>query len=68
LFALYIPLAIVGSALFGLQGIFGAAAVANGLAGLAAFFWLQSILTGGSLRRQVSTSAEASGELPVAGD
>jgi putative MATE family efflux protein len=68
LFVLYIPLAIVGSALFGLQGIFGAAAVANGLAGLAAFFWLRSILTGGSLRRQVSTSAKASGELPVAGD
>jgi Na+-driven multidrug efflux pump len=68
LFALYIPLAVVGSVLFGLLGIFGAAAIANGLAGVAAFFWLRSILTGGSLRRQVSTSAEAGTKLPVAGD
>jgi putative MATE family efflux protein len=68
LFVLYIPLAIVGSVLFGLQGIFGAAAIANGLAGVAAFFWLRSILTGSSLRRQASTSAEVGEKLPVAGD
>jgi putative MATE family efflux protein len=66
LFVLYIPLALVGSALLGLEGIFGAAAVANGLAGITAFFWLRRILTGDKLRRQVSTSRQASRE--IAGD
>jgi putative MATE family efflux protein len=68
LFVLYIPLALVGSALLGLQGIFGAAAIANGLAGITAFFWLRRILTGDKLRRQVSTSRQPSQELPIAGD
>jgi Na+-driven multidrug efflux pump len=68
LFVLYIPLALLGSALLGLQGIFGAAAVANGLAGITAFFWLRRTLTGDKLRRQVSTSRQASRELPIAGD
>jgi Na+-driven multidrug efflux pump len=68
LFALYVPLALLGSTLFGLRGIFGAAAVANGLAGIAAFFWLRRILVGDSLRRQVRTSTGASGELPAIGD
>jgi putative MATE family efflux protein len=68
LFVLYIPLAVVASALFGLQGIFGAAAIANGLAGGAAFFWLRSILMGDSLRRQASTGAEVGENLPVVGD
>jgi putative MATE family efflux protein len=67
LFALYVPLALLGSALLGLGGIFGAAAVANGLAGIAAFFWLRRILAGGGLR-QTSVSAMEVGELPVAGD
>jgi putative MATE family efflux protein len=68
LFVLHIPLALVGSALFGLQGIFVAAAVANSLAGVAALFWLRGILTNGNLRRQVPASTKASGEQPVAGD
>jgi putative MATE family efflux protein len=68
LFALYIPLAVVASALFGLQGIFGAAAIANGLAGAAAFFWLRSILMGDSLLRQASTGAEVGETQPVVGD
>jgi Na+-driven multidrug efflux pump len=68
LFVLYVPLAIVGSALFGLPGIFGAAAVANGFAGVTAFFWLRRILTGDSLRTQVSKTAGPGEKLPVAGD
>ncbi|NJP04266.1 MAG: MATE family efflux transporter [Chloroflexaceae bacterium] len=38
---LYIPLAFIGSALIGLDGIFGAALIANTLSGTAAFFWLR---------------------------
>lgn len=37
---LYIPLAYLGSSLWGLNGIFGAAAAANVMAGSAAFYWL----------------------------
>ena len=58
----------LGSALIGLQGIFAAAAVANGLAGIAAYFWLRRILAGGSLEQQVSKRSEVSGEMPVAGE
>ena len=66
LFLLYVPLALLGSALFGLRGIFGAAAVANCLAGIAAFLWLRSILRGRSLRRPMSADMEVTGELSVA--
>jgi MATE family, multidrug efflux pump len=38
---LYIPLAYVGSHLFQLKGIFGAAAIANTIAGIAAYLWLK---------------------------
>jgi putative MATE family efflux protein len=68
LFVLYIPLALAGSALFGLRGILCAAAVANGLAGIAAYFWLRWILAGGSLGQKMPTRSEAGGELPVAGE
>lgn len=44
LFVLYIPLAIAGSHLLGLRGLFGAAAVANVLSGLAAYLWLKRVL------------------------
>jgi putative MATE family efflux protein len=61
LFGLYVPLALAGSALFGLEGIFGAAALANGMAGVAAYLWLRRIMdhglsretAGGSLRQVV---------------
>lgn len=44
LFVLYIPLAILGSKLFDIVGIFGAATVANALAGITGFFWLKRLL------------------------
>jgi len=39
MFVIYIPLAFVGKAFFGLSGIFAAAAVSNILAGLIAYTW-----------------------------
>jgi Na+-driven multidrug efflux pump len=72
LFALLIPLAYVGRALFGLEGIFWGVAVGNILAGIAAFVWFV-----GDRRRYatepsgVSETGEspspASGELEVSG-
>ncbi len=56
LFGLYVPLALVGSAVFGLKGIFGAAAVANGIAGIAAYLWLRRILGGDLVRGSTSGS------------
>jgi Na+-driven multidrug efflux pump len=44
MFVLYIPLAYVGSYLFGVVGIFGAVAIANIIAGLAAHLWLKRVL------------------------
>jgi len=44
MFVLYIPLAFIGSRLMGIPGIFGAAAVANIIAGTVAFFWLRRVL------------------------
>ncbi len=41
MFLLYIPLAYVGSALLGINGIFGAACVANLLVGIGALIWNQ---------------------------
>lgn len=41
---LYIPLAYLGSHLFQLRGIFGAASIANILAGIAAWIWLKKTL------------------------
>ena len=40
----YVPLALAGRSLFGMSGIFGAAAVANFLAAAGAFLWLHVIL------------------------
>jgi len=42
---LYVPLAYAGSSLIGLPGVFGAAALANVLAGAGAFLWLNRTLT-----------------------
>jgi putative MATE family efflux protein len=68
LFVLYVPLAAMGSALLGLQGIFAAAAVANVLAGVAAFFWLRHVLASGSLRQKASAGTRAGKELPAVSD
>jgi len=45
MFGLYIPLAFVGSNLFGLRGIFTAAAIANVIAGVLAYLWLKRVLS-----------------------
>ncbi|MDJ0594961.1 MAG: MATE family efflux transporter [Pleurocapsa sp. MO_226.B13] len=39
LLLLYVPLAYLGSQLFGISGIFGAACISNGIVGLGAWFW-----------------------------
>ncbi len=39
LLLLYVPLAYLGSQLFGISGIFGAACLSNGIVGLGAWFW-----------------------------
>jgi len=44
MFVLYIPLAIAGSFLFKINGIFGAAALSNFLSGIIAIFWLRKNL------------------------
>ena len=44
MFGLYLPLAILGAHTLGLQGVFVAALVANGIAGAAAFLVLQRVL------------------------
>jgi putative MATE family efflux protein len=45
LLVLNVPLAIAGSALIGLEGIFAAAPIANVVAGIGAWWWLRHILT-----------------------
>jgi len=50
-FGIYIPLAYLGSYLFGLQGIFGAFVISNMLTGSASYWWLQRVL-----RLEVTTS------------
>ncbi len=44
MFVLYIPLAFLGSKFLGLSGIFGAAAIANIIAGILSFWWVRRIL------------------------
>jgi putative MATE family efflux protein len=68
LFGLYVPLALAGSTLFGLRGIFGAAALANVSAGVIAFLWLRRILAGEGLRSGAVSAAEAGGEAPGLGE
>lgn len=43
-FGLYFPLALIGSRLLGLGGVFGAGSVANIVAGSLAYFWLRRIV------------------------
>jgi putative MATE family efflux protein len=43
-FGLYFPLALVGSRLLGLRGVFGAASIANLVAGSLAYLWLRRIV------------------------
>ena len=54
MFVLYIPMAFLGSKLFGLTGIFAAAAIATITAGLLAAYWLKRIiaLIGGPKHRE----------------
>ena len=44
MFALYIPLAMIGSRFFGLRGIFAAASVANLVIGAVSFIWIGKML------------------------
>jgi len=53
----YIPLAHLGSRLFGLRGIFGGAAVAYIVAGVGAHFLVKYILT--SMRSSFATQSDA---------
>ncbi len=46
MFVVYVPLAYAGSRIMGIQGVFGAAAIANIVAGVAAYFWLRRVLGG----------------------
>jgi putative MATE family efflux protein len=50
MFGLYVPLAVIGGRWLGLQGIFGAALVANGVTGVAAYLVLRRVM-----RRRVPT-------------
>ncbi len=43
-FVLYVPLALLGSRILGLRGVFGAASVANLVAGALAYLWLRRIV------------------------
>jgi Na+-driven multidrug efflux pump len=68
LFVLFIPLAFLGSTLFGLHGIFGAAAAANGLVGVAACLWLRRILASSRPGQPQATRPKVAEVLPVAGE
>ena len=60
LFALQIPIAVAGSFFLGLDGIFIATAIADVLAGVAAFIWLRKIIA------QQTTSTPAEQPVPAA--
>jgi putative MATE family efflux protein len=61
MFALYIPLAILGGRSFGIAGIFGGISVAHILAGVIAYLWLQKVLRD----EGVSGSVRAGGIMPA---
>ena len=44
IFGFYVPLGVLGSRLLGLTGVFGAAAIANIVTGIAAYFWLARVM------------------------
>ena len=44
MFALYIPLALLGSRIFGLRGIFAAASAANLVIGAVSFSWIRKMI------------------------
>jgi putative MATE family efflux protein len=60
---LYIPLALVGRYFFGLQGVFAAAAIASGIAGILAFIRLQQVTL--KSNAPVTTSASVSASSPA---
>jgi putative MATE family efflux protein len=61
MFAVYVPLAILGDRWFGYQGIFGAGAVANVVVAGASYFWVMNMLrtTRASLRLDPRTANSA---------
>ncbi|MEM6428430.1 MAG: MATE family efflux transporter [Deinococcota bacterium] len=61
---LYIPLALVGRYFFGLQGIFAAAALASGIAGILAFIRLQQVTATASPHTTSSAAVPASSPAP----
>lgn len=70
MFVVYVPLAYAGSRLFGIQGIFGAAVIANIVAGAAAYLWLRRVLSGldtaaSSAVRRSPSSASVSAAKPA---
>ena len=60
MFVLYVPIAYASSRWFGMQGVFGAATIANIVAGLAAFVWLRRVLSG------LTEAPVPAGRLPAA--
>ncbi len=60
LFALQVPIAVAGSFFFGLDGIFVATAIADVLAGVAAFIWLRKIMVEESTSSPVEQPVPAS--------
>jgi len=58
MFILYIPLAFIGSILFGVKGIFSAALIANIISGIVAFYWLKT--TVGAKEKNFIMSEEVS--------
>jgi putative MATE family efflux protein len=53
LFALYIPLAVIGKYIYGLEGIFFGAAAANLISGIIAYYWFKKHLN--RYRQQTNT-------------
>ncbi len=60
LFALYIPLAILGKYVYGLEGIFFGAALANIISGLIAYYWFRNYLR--NARKQSLTESSENPE------
>ncbi len=51
MFVFYVPFALLGSRIFGLRGIFAAAALANFATALLSFFWIKKALPAGGVLR-----------------
>ena len=62
MFVVYIPMAMIGSAMFGYVGVFGATAIANVVVGIAALIWNRRVLA--TERQMVLADQEVSGRTP----